>query len=68
VIENVVVRKLVVGEIPIGVLAADTAHDSHIDLLQNAGHDFLMLDGEHGDFLAERITCVKLQALTAVAA
>ena len=56
--ENAVVRKLAAGEVPIGALATDTTHESHIELLQNAGYDFLMLDGEHGDFPPDRIASI----------
>lgn len=56
--ENTVVRKLAAGEVPIGALATETIHESHVELLQNAGYDFLMLDGEHGDFPPDRIASI----------
>ncbi len=56
--ENAVVRKLAAGEVPIGVLGTDAVHESHIELLQEAGYDFLMFDGEHGDFPSDRISSI----------
>ena len=55
---NAVVRKLRQGEAPIGALATDAAHESHVELLQRAGYDFLMLDGEHGEFSPDRIAAI----------
>lgn len=56
--DNAVVRKLKQGEVPIGALATDVAHESHVELLKHAGYDFLMLDAEHGDFPPDRIAAV----------
>lgn len=55
---NAVVRKLQEGEVPIGALATDTAHESQLELLQRAGYDFLMLDDEHGEFPPDRIASI----------
>ena len=56
--DNAVVLKLAAGKVPIGALATETTHESHIELLQNAGYDFLMLDAEHGEFPPDRLASI----------
>ena len=56
--QNAVIRKLAAGEVPIGALATDNTHESHIEVLQSAGYDFLMLDAEHGEYPPDRLAAI----------